>query len=74
MSKLNQPFDGNFVQLVREMEAARAALAALPDDAEWTQEGLATIDDLRYAALRLAAEVEATIEILQGKAKKGDRT
>ncbi len=60
-------FDGNFVQLVRAMAAAARDLDALPDDQEWTQDGLETLDNIRHAALKLADVAEATIKTFQGE-------
>ncbi len=59
-------FDGNFTQLVREMAAAARELDALPDDQEWTQDGLVTLDNVRHAALNLAHIAEVTIEAFEG--------
>ena len=57
----------DFPLLVREMELAKNKLALLPDDQEWTLEELETLEDLRWAALRLAEEAEATIKTFDGR-------
>lgn len=66
-SPINNPFDGNFTQLLREMEAARRQLDELPNDQEWTQDGLATLEDIRHCALRLAETAEICIRIFEGE-------
>lgn len=60
-------FDGNFTQLLRAMAAATRELADVPEDQEWTQDGLATIEDIRHAALKLAREAEAILELATGR-------
>ena len=60
-------FDGNYGQFVRSMEAARRQLDSSPDDQEWTQEQVAALDDVRYAALRLSEAAEAIINLESGE-------
>lgn len=61
-------FDGNFVQLVRKLDAAKRRLDSLPEDQEWTQDGLETLDNVRQAALALAAAAALRIKKVQGDA------
>jgi hypothetical protein len=60
-------FDGNFVQLLRAMNGATRAIDAFPEDQEWTQDQLATMDDIRHAAARLADRAEALIKEVDGR-------
>lgn len=63
---VNQPFDGNITELVKEMERLSHLLGSLPDNQGWTQEQLGDIDDIRHAALELAHEAEMTIKVFEG--------
>lgn len=63
MSRTRPPaFDGNFVSLVREMEAAYRHLDEMPEGQKWTQDELANLDDVRTAAIRLADLAEVVIK------------
>jgi hypothetical protein len=59
-------FDGDFDRLVRSMRAAGKHLDELPDDQEWTQDALATLDDVRHEALRRCSQAEAVIKDFMG--------
>lgn len=56
----------NLVSLTREMAAAKRYMEELPETQEWTQDELSTLDDVRHAALRLAEEVEAIFDTING--------
>lgn len=59
-------FDGNYTQLIRRMDAAARQIDEADDDG-WTQDALATMDDVRHAALRLAERVDALFETIYGR-------
>jgi len=48
------------------MDGAARAIDDFPENQEWTQQELATMDDVRHAALRLAAKAEALIRKVKG--------
>lgn len=56
-----------FLELVKEMDAARVLLNDMPIEQEFTQEQITGIDDLRMSAQRLADTAFATIETFEGK-------
>lgn len=57
----------NLDSCIREMTEATTALDAIPDTHVFTQGQLATIDDVRQAALALATMAESVIHDFQGK-------
>lgn len=63
---MTNPFDGNYIALIREISAAARLLDKLPDDQEWTMEQLDTLESLRHACLHLVNTIEATIEVFEG--------
>ena len=64
---MKKPFDGNFVQLAREMDDATRSLESMPDDQEWTVDQIEDMEEVRWRALRLSEEVEATIKTFEGR-------
>ena len=57
---------GEMTQLVIDMDAMRKRIDAVPEDQDFTQDDMITLDDVRGAALRLAHAAEATIETFEG--------
>jgi hypothetical protein len=50
----------------KEMENAAGMIDDLPEDAEWTMNQLADLEDVRHAALKLVHRVEAILTGING--------
>lgn len=57
----------DLTRLAREMELTTSILDGLPDGTEYDAAELATLDDVRHAAMRLSAASEAVIRDAQGR-------
>jgi hypothetical protein len=57
---------GRLTKLSREMEFTARFLESLPDDREWDQAELASVEDVRRAALDLVREAEAILNSMTG--------
>lgn len=66
MPKRTSSLCPNGVQLSREIEGTARHLDALPEETEWTQSDLETLEDLRRTALLLARAIERIFAALLG--------
>jgi hypothetical protein len=53
--------------LANDMGRMARTVEQFPEDIEYTQENLATLEDTRHAALKLARECESAIQTFEGK-------
>lgn len=66
--KLNKMFN-SFSELVKEMNAARILIDAIPEDHEFTNEEIDCLDDVRMQSMRLETASKDCLDEFSGKVR-----